>query len=338
MGVKTTTSSEIHTVSQLDTELKQFYDFCKENKLSDADIATICKPLLPDVKEIRSKILVYSSIIVAVFVVLYLLSYSEIVQWHYSAFVRIFLIELLPVWNWKDLGAEKCVINNFEGESERLVRGKDCTFCEYIHNIDVMDAGDADLIYRKYVKAQKPVILENGMAHWINPLHENLDKFVAMLVQDEILANSHPCKFKSNIYYGAGNLHRSLRDIRDFPSYFVQFQNCEFEAVKALRKYVPRPKFLAAEIRPVQYSWILFSRGYDVEKLKPIFFSDQITIMGQLIGRTDVLLQPADCHDECEQLKIDLARGEVLIFGGPWTMDYRPGVGDQNLAIILESH
>ncbi|KAI4454746.1 arginine demethylase and lysyl-hydroxylase jmjd [Holotrichia oblita] len=334
MGVKST-SSESYTVSQLEAELKQFYAYCKENNFTDEEIANICKPLLPTVKNLKSKLLLYALVFLTIFSILYLLSYLDTIQWHYSALGRIFLIELLPFWDWKNLQHEKCIVNSLK-PTENLPRVQDCTFCEYIHGIDVVDAGEVDFIYRKFIKINKPVILENGLEYWMD-LVDSKD-VLEKLLADEIIANSYPCKFKSNTYYGSGNLYQSLRNIQEYSDYFANFQICEFDAVKAMRRYVPRPKFLAAEILPVQYTWVLLSRDYYVEKFRRISLSDQIAIVGQLGGKSDILLVPNECNDDCQTLKIELKAGEVLMFGDLWNMEIRPYRKGENLVIVLETH
>lgn len=334
MGVKST-SSESYTVSQLDSELRQFYAYCKENNFTDEEIAYICKPLLPTVKNLTSKLLLYVLVFFTIFLILYVLSGLDFVQWHYSALGRIFLIELLPFWDWPSLKHEKCIINSFKA-NEDLPQVQDCMFCEYIHGIDVVDAGEVDFIHRKFIKINKPVILENGMEYWMDLV--NSKDILEKLLEDETISNSYPCQFKSNTYYGSGNLHQSLRNIQEYADYLASFQICEFDAVKAMRKYIPRPKFLAAEILPIQYTWMLLSRDYHIEKFKTVSLSDRIAIVGQLNGKSDIHLIPNECVDDCQSLKIELKAGEVLMFGDLWNMEYKPYGKGENLIILLETH
>lgn len=334
MGVKTS-SSEIYTVSQLETELNQFYKYCKDNNLTDEEISNICRPLMQS--DFKSKYFKTFIIFLIVLLTLYFMSYFETVQWHYSAIGRLFLIELLPVWNWKEMKNEKCLIKTMKSDTNTNADiMQDCTYCEYIHNIDVVDAKESEFIHQKYIKLNKPAILENGIEYWTNTV--DFQGILDAMFDDETLANSHPCKFKSNTYSGTGNLYQSLKNLDDYSSYFVHFQNCDFNAVKAFRKYFKRPKFLATEIYPIQYSWLLISQNYNVNKFKPIVLTDQITVVGQFLGRNDIILHPHECGEDCEVLKIDLRAGEVLIFGGVWNMEYRPFGEGQNMAVILETH
>ncbi|GJQ85962.1 hypothetical protein Trydic_g21809 [Trypoxylus dichotomus] len=328
MGVKTS-SSKIRSVSHLETELKQFYDFCRANNVSDEEIASICKPLLPSIKVIKLKFVLYVGILILLLTLFILLSYLEVVHWHYSALGRIFLIELLPVWNWKTLKGETCIIKPPKA-AEAPSELQDCTFCEYLHNIDVLDAKETEFIYEKYLKTHRPVILENGMDYWMDAI--DYEDIIRSLLTDETLSNSYPCQFRSNINYAIGNLYQSLKDITEYPAYFAHFQNCEFDAVKAFRKYIPRPKFLAAEISPIQYSWMILSNDYAVEKFKAVSLSDRITVVGQLHGKTDIILVPNDCPEDCDVLMIELSEGEVLVFSELWSLEYRPYAGSQNMA------
>nr|XP_022899734.1 uncharacterized protein LOC111413109 isoform X2 [Onthophagus taurus] len=318
-------------LQQIEKDLNEFYQFCKENRLSEKEIAQICKPLSERVNNFPFKGYVLK--ITLILLILYLLSYLELFSWIYSAIGRLFLIELLPYWNWQVLQSEKCLISNSKPQNQKNT--KDCSFCEYLETIDVIDSFEIDLIYENYIKLNKPVILENGLENWNIP---NLNSTLFdRILSDKVIAKSYPCKFSSNLYFKDDTLSESLKNYKNHRIYFMHFQNCQYDAVKAMRKYFPRPNFLVPEIYPTQYSWLVKSKNYKIEKYKELFFDDSIIIVGQLEGGVEVMLHPETCENDCPTLKINLIKGEVLIFTNFWRFAYLPNGDGDNLQVILET-
>jgi hypothetical protein len=47
-------------------------------------------------------------------------------------------------------------------------------------------------------------------------------------------------------------------------------QNCDINAVKALRKYYQRPYFLANTVSPAHFNWVLMSYDYHAKLYKKV--------------------------------------------------------------------
>ena len=337
MGLKTPIP-EIYTLQQLEEDLNAFYQYCKEIQLTDKEIAVVCNPLTSMVRKTRfKKFLTYLFIVVSTASFVYLLSYSSTVAWHYTAVSRILMSNVLPMWNWERLKSSKCLVDKISWSSSQSDARTDCTFCEYIDRIAVVDSSEVDAIYQRFIKVQRPTIVGNAFESWaVNGLNVS---FTENLLKNSMLASSYPCHFSSNFPSAKSrNLIEMLKNVHVLDTYFYHFQNCEFEAVKEFRRYFPRPGFLVPEISPVQLSWILVSNAYSVQKMKVVQLEESIAIVGQFKGSNVYVLRPPDCEEECTDLRIDLESGEALVLTSPWNLEYKPLGTAENVAVILEAH
>lgn len=328
--------TETLTAEQLDREFQSFYEFCKENNITEQEMSKICEPLLKVVRKnnlVRTaKLCVMISLVVTT---VFLMCSAETVAWHLSAIGRILMIKLLPFYDWTVFKNEICLIpKNTVGTTENRF---DCALCETIEQIEIFDEIDVDAFDENNIKLHVPFLVAGGSENWkiyglpVKNLTEILD-------EDEQLATSFPCKLSSSVHRGRDELSAVVSKTDRFNSYFIHFQNCEREATKRFRILASRPEFLHPRLSPVQYSWLLLNKNYNVTKFKPIELTENIAVVGQTLGRTFFRLVPQkDCFEECHVLEVELREGEAMVLTSLWNLEYKPRGFGENVAVILET-
>lgn len=126
-----------------------------------------------------------------------------------------------------------------------------------------------------------------------------------------------PCSFISNLRTGSSDLAAFLRrvDSPEVAKWFVHWQNCDINAVKALRKYYQRPYFLSSTVSPAHFNWVLMSSDYSSPSYKKVELDSGLIALAQLRGATQLRLTPINpCNSSCPELIADLHRGEMRMF------------------------
>lgn len=339
MSSKSTTSDNF-TIEQLDRELTGLYNFCKENHFSDEEIRKLFAPFLTTIN--RARLLKHLKIcIMTLFFLLflYLFCSCETVSWHLSAIGRILMIKILPLYDWTALKDERCLIPKPNAENLVPVSSFECVLCESITEIDILTGYEHEKVFENYISLHTPVILDNALENW-KIFNKSLKSFTELLLSNQILSNSYPCKLSTNTYRKElTSLSTLLSKIHNFSRYFLHFQNCEFDAVKNFRVFAPRPTFLHPEIAPIQYSWLLANRNYNVSKLKRVDLQESIAVVAQTFGKTLYRLIPQnDCDNECSTLEVELKVGQAMIVTSLWNLEYKCEGFEENIAVILETH
>lgn len=328
------------TIEQLDRELTGLYNFCKENNFSDEEIRKLFSPFLTTIN--RARLLKHLKIcILTLFVVslLYFFCSCESVSWHLSAIGRILMIKILPIYDWTVLKDKDCLIPKSSVENLAPASNFDCVLCESISEIDILTNYDHETVFENYVSLHTPVILENALDNW-KIFNKSLQNVTEFLLTNQVLSNSYPCKLSTNTHRKElTSLSTILSKIPKFPRYFLQFQNCEFDAVKNFRIFSPRPAFVHPEIAPIQYSWLLASKNYNVSRFKNVDLQESIAVIGQTFGKTLYTLIPQnECENECFPLEVELIAGQAMIVTSLWNLEYKCEGYEENIAVILETH
>lgn len=324
------------SIEQINEELHAFLAFCKENNLTEKEIAQICEPLITPIRKLKLKrICWYILFCVLLLTALYYLTYIEAISWRILSLTRILLIKLLPWWNWKTLKYEKCLIPNpLRAQQQTNVPAFDCALCESITKIYVETDVDSQFLKEHYIDLHNPVIINNALNDW--PIFHNSS---INFLEDDMIYDSIPCKLSTNTHNGLTSVGKLYSKLKEFPEYFIHFQNCDFDVVKAFRLVAPKPSFVDAEISPIQYSWLLDSKNYNITNYKTVSLQESITFIGQVKGSNFYRLQPRqNCKNECPVLNIDLQRGEGLFITSLWDLEYKPTIFGENLAVILEMY
>ncbi|XP_044260711.1 uncharacterized protein LOC123008772 [Tribolium madens] len=318
-----------YSFKQFNDEINNLYKSLKDSNYTDAEIRKIFAPLAPETPKMRLSTAIFITSMVTL-AILYFANNFETISWHLSALGRIFLIKILPFWNWTSLKNEKCLIWKPSTTTTPEIINFNCHLCENLELIDVYDEIMQETLKNRYLDVEIPVIIKKS---WLN-----MADFFDSLVKNAAIADSQPCNLATNVYNGVTSVKNLLSRTQLFDSFFLHFQNCDFPAVKQFRGFTPRPAFLPPELSPVQYNWLLWSRNYNMTQFKAIGLVDKVAVVGQITGANFLRLVPRNnCEGECPQIGVKLQEGESIVFTGLWNLEYRPDFGE-NVAAILEMH
>lgn len=118
----------------INSEVRSFYEYCKEAGMSDEEMDLICRPLTNAVRKatIKRWTRVFL-LLIMVIAIGYTVSQTDTFQWHASAVARIVLIKLLPIWDWTPLYYNKCMIERSQPQNvDSGVSTADCIACEAV--------------------------------------------------------------------------------------------------------------------------------------------------------------------------------------------------------------
>lgn len=312
---------------QFNDEVNEFHKYLKENRYTDEEIYKIFSPLQTKRISKNVKIVVYS---IMALLVVYFLSQLEFISWNSSALSRIFLIKLLPLWDWTVLKNEKCLISKYS-QSQTTENIFNCDVCENINHIDVYDDINEETLKIRYTDIGVPVIINKPLKSWTN-----FNTFIKLLEDDTTIAYSKPCSLSTNVINGVPTVKTLLKRAILFENFYMNFQNCDFQAMKQFRSFTPRPEFLPPEWSPVQYNWLLWSKNYN-STYKQINLTQRITVIRQVIGEFLINLTPRNnCEQQCSDIHIKLKQDELLIFTDLWDLEYKSDLTSESIAVILE--
>ncbi|KAL0818541.1 hypothetical protein ABMA28_008980 [Loxostege sticticalis] len=327
----------------INSEVRSFYEYCKEAGMSDEEMDIICRPLTNAVR--KASIKRWTRVFMFLVMVLaigYTVSQTDTFQWHASAVARIVLIKLLPIWDWTPLYYNKCLIERSQPQNldNNFVSPTECVACEAIKNIARVSDANYNVVFNHHLLRGAPVIVVDAYYDWsISRSELNLTN---LITSDDRLRDSVPCRVLTNIRLGRQPM--DLEEIvsritdTDIPNWFVHFQNCDIRAVKSFRILAPRPYFLSPHIPPSHFNWLLLSRNYDTHRYKYLELDVGLIIMSQLKGKTQIQLKPrAPCEDDCFTLQFEVNEGETLVLANSlWEFEYLPGKGE-NIAMLTET-
>ncbi|XP_063368303.1 uncharacterized protein LOC134656723 [Cydia amplana] len=326
----------------INSEVRSFYEYCKEAGMTDEEMDLICRPLTNAVRKasIRRWTRVFM-FLVMVLAIGYTVSQTETFQWHASAVARIVMIKILPFWDWTPLYYNKCVVDRSQPHNlDNLASTADCIACEAVRSIVRVSDTNYNEVFNHHLLRGAPVIVTDAHYDWsVSRTELNLTNLIS---GDERLRDSVPCRVLTNIRIGRQPM--DLEEIvsritnTNIPSWFVHFQNCDIRAVKSFRILAPRPYFLSPHIPPSHFNWLLLSKSYDTHRYKYLELDVGLIIMSQLKGKSWLQLKPrAPCEDDCFTLNFELSEGETLVLGNSlWEFEYLPGKGE-NVAMITET-
>lgn len=129
----------LQTVACINSEFKQFWDFCNKEGFSEEELDLILLPLRRQLKFDRVKQILKWSILIIGFIGIIL--YIPLIWEFLSAIGRICLIKfVLPVWNWSYLYNSDCLVTFSEPvdnqkddfAEEYFPHESDCAVCEGI--------------------------------------------------------------------------------------------------------------------------------------------------------------------------------------------------------------
>lgn len=262
--------------------------------------------------------------------ILYLLTYIDTIHWNLSAIGRIALIKLLPLFDWRHMKNKQCLVEKYSDVPVGIFFN--CDLCENIKTIDIRDSLEEDILEERFINLDGPVVLTGGLEHW--PRNAT---FINELLMDVDFSNSFPCKLSSNIVKDVTTAAEIMTKAKHFDEFFLHFQNCEQDAMRALRKFTFRPDNLPASYSPSTYNWIIWNRNYNTTGYKAVDLVEKLTVFGQIVGSTNIKLLPrSNCEQSCSILNFPLLQGEMLIFTSLWDLEYKCNETSENLAVVIE--
>nr|CAI5865865.1 unnamed protein product [Callosobruchus analis] len=311
------------------TELEKIYDDMQKQNVPEEDI----KKYFFIVTKNMTFFSTFDYVIIslsATMILLCLLSYFESVSWYISALARIFLIKLLPVYDWKHLKNKACLLDR--ADISPGTSNFNCGLCENLQRIDIYDYLDEDYLEEKYINLDIPVIIAKSLEHWPKD-----SSFLDAVSNERSFFFSYPCKYSGNVHKGHGNIGEIFNRVQHFSQFFAHFKNCDPEAVRAFRKYTFRPAVIPKSYTPTTYNWLLWNKNYNTTNYKPIELIEKLVAVGQVFGSTYVRLVPRkNCGAVCPTLNIKLFAHELLIFTSMWDLEYRPMEVGENMAVVME--
>lgn len=327
----------------VDEELLSFYQYCEQAGFSQSEMEVICAPLTSAFRQRAvKKIIKIGLFITGIIIFIYATSEAYMYKNHFHALSRLAMIKLLPFWDWTSMFYKSCLISNPFFKSSSLDM-KDCISCESFEKIERISEVSFNNLVDDYISRDLPVIVEDAMFSW--PIM-NTDYFYFQNITDAYLNNEKlydtvPCVLVSNIRTGSNDLLPFLKRIKNprADKWFVHWQNCDINAVKALRKFYQRPYFLSTSVAPAHFNWILMSSDYKTNLYKKLELDSGLIILAQLRGSTSFKLIPHHpCNETCPQLVENLKEGEMLVFTNfLWAFEYFPGKHMDNIAILTET-
>ncbi|XP_046385673.1 uncharacterized protein LOC124155688 [Ischnura elegans] len=327
----------------LDQELMSFYQYCQQAGFSESEMDKICAPLVETIrKTYLKKVLKVTCIIFMFLASIYAATKVGSVNMHLTALSRIILIKILPFWDWTPMFYRTCLVSNpFYGEY--ALTEEDCVSCETLETVDRLGDVNYEQLLEGYLQRDAPLIVTDAMDSW-PIMHTNdfwFENITQLYLQDEKLRDTVPCIMTTNIRTGSSDLHAFLKKIHNpkVDRWFVHWQNCDINAVKALRKFYQRPYFLASSVSPAHFNWVLMSSDYNTKNYKKIELDSGLIMLAQLRGSTSFRLTPhSPCNSTCSELVGDLMEGEMLVFTNfMWSFEYYPGRNMDNVAILTET-
>ncbi|GLH14005.1 Uncharacterized protein GBIM_18454 [Gryllus bimaculatus] len=327
----------------LDEELMSFYLYCQQVGFTEAEMNIICAPLVSALR--RSQLKKGAKILASVILILgtiYGICQMGSVSMHLTAIGRLFMIKLLPFWDWTSMFYESCLVSNpFYGEY--TLTEEDCVSCEALENIDRMGGVTYEQLLDNYISRDAPLIVVDAMENWLVMNTDDFwfDNITQLYLNDDKLIDTVPCILTTNLRPGSSDLHVVLKRIHSpkVDKWFVHWQNCDIHAVKALRKFYQRPYFLSSIVSPAHFNWVLMSSDYNTKIYKKVELDSGLIMLAQLRGSTSFRLSPHNpCNSSCPELQGDLQEGEMLVFTNfMWTFEYFPGRNLDNVAILTET-
>lgn len=327
----------------IDDELLSFYQYCEKAGFTTSEMEMICAPLTSALRQRNMKRSLKTMLLILGFIFgVYAAREGYMFGPHFSAVGRLIMIKLLPFWDWTSMFYNSCLISNplYKGYS---LQKEDCVSCESLEKIERIGEVTFYHLVDDYLSRDTPVIVVDAMTYWpvMNTDHFYFENITQAYLKNEKLMDTVPCVLISNIRPGSSDLLAFLKRIQSprADKWFVHWQNCDINAVKALRKFYQRPYFLSSSVAPAHFNWVLMSSDYNAKLYKKVELDTGLIMLAQLRGSTSFKLTAhSPCNSTCSELSGDLQEGEMLVFTNfMWSFEYCPGRHMDNVAILTET-
>lgn len=326
----------------IDEEIHNLYDYCIKNGMSEEEILKAAAPLLRSIQweKLKKRFFLGIAFIIFIGIFIGLLFYDPIFRM-ICMLGRLFLIKILPFWDWTYLYRSTCFLSN----PYYVVPGlqeSDCQVCEDLFEIDVMNFTTSEIVMEKYLKNDIPLIVSNATEGW--PINENnfdVNNITKMYLEELETNDNEVCMFQTNLKID--NHINFLETIASHNNilnrWYAHWENCGRTTEKAVRKFYIHPYFLPLALEMREPSWILLSHNFRGRIYKMINFSPdtKIVFLVQIKGFNYIRLKAKDpCSKSCEVLQEVLNEEEILMFTTElWQLEYLPGEETENIALAI---
>lgn len=153
------------------------------------------------------------------------------------------------------------------------------------------------------------------------------DKFIEQIKNQSILIQSRICNYASNLLYQYPKTLKEAIDVIPIieTEWFLQWRNCDFNAMKQTRLLWTKPKFWSSNFEPFHDSWILLAVNMKLNYRKFNLLDEQIVTVHQLNGNLAIELRAkGNCNLICTNLQFTLTEGSLLVLPTAlWEMYYK---------------
>ncbi|EDW73988.1 uncharacterized protein Dwil_GK21690 [Drosophila willistoni] len=324
----------------MESELKQLLEQCQKQNFSSEQMSSICEPLIWTMRWNKLKRCFLLGLPLLVIYLIWI--YCDCFSWSLSALFRLFLIQVLPYWNWSNYYNGKCLIAKDYQPSESpsgSFRWNNCDLCSNLEGISTVSNVSYSMMESQFLELGLPVIVTDA------ELKLNLNDLIKRMQTKAIdLVSSEPCDVSSSLMLRQiFHLEAAIQKIRQgsaLTKWHLHFRNCQSRAVKTSRLLLPRPYYYPKHLEPYYSSWLLMShRQYRPQQ--EIYVKGLIFIQ-QLSGHFEFRLQPkAPCDGNvCPSLSLRLNEGEGLVYYTElWHLSYglnKPDNQVTSIASVME--
>ncbi|KAL5287891.1 hypothetical protein ACFFRR_008624 [Megaselia abdita] len=315
---------------ELNKEFRKFFDNCKTQKFSSSEMKVICKCLEGRKNQLKQIRIELNFMLLAI-MTYFLYMNCDKVAWFVTALGRLFLIQLLPYWDWTPLYNKRCLI---ESGSKLVDSGffykEDCSVCGNDDKIDFLSNTSFSYIEENYLEQGLPVIVTDTRNSF------DFDSFIETLNSSDLIENTNICNLETNLVIRKyASLENAFGKMRLSENHFLHWRNCNFKALKESRKLIEKPYFYPFHLEPYYSSWFLISKNYfggrKYLQLEGLIF------VNQLEGRMNVVLEPKEgCSEVCVGKEVILQEGDSLVFLSEfWNFAYINN-GDESLTTVID--
>ncbi|XP_067128181.1 uncharacterized protein [Centruroides vittatus] len=323
----------------IDKEIRDLYDYCIKNGMTEAEILKAATPLIRSIQweKVKKRFFAGVTLIIFIGICISLLLYDPVFR-TICMFGRLFLIKILPFWDWTYLYRSACFISNPFYTAPGLDES-DCQICEDLSGIDIVNFTTSEVVMERYLKNDIPFIVNNATKGWAVNENFNINNITEIYL-DELESNDEVCMFQTNLKIDNHiNLLETLTSHNLLNRWYAHWENCGRITEKALRKLYSRPYFTPLALEMREPSWILLSYNFKGRIYKMINFAPDTKIVWlvQIRGFNYIQLKAKEpCFNSCEVLHEVLHRGQIFMFTtNLWQLEYLPGEDAENIALII---
>lgn len=178
-------------------------------------------------------------------------------------------------------------------------------------------------IQQHYLESAVPVVITDS-----HQLLRVQDLFDVILLKSSNFLKNQPCDVSTNLFIKKffnmeAALIKAAKLIKFEKKWFLQFRNCQLEAVKLARAFILRPYYYPKHLSSAYTTWLLMSHNYRSKEMR-ILRTQGLIIMQQLLGDLVLKLRAKEpCTVNCPNIHLLLKQGESLIFTTDlWILSY----------------